>query len=347
MTGTFESETHQVIGWIRYEGWDDEERWRWDEWLLVSAGGKYRWLSYDAETGFILNEKIQPQAPFDPYRASSIQVPGGTAQVTERSPAKVLAFDGELTWQCNVGDQFHYFDAQRGSIPYSVEYSKDEIEVYQGQPLADVEVWQAFGREDLVEKAGEVSTWNSAYRVLALFCLLLVLLSCSGALFTIFTGQEVARQNFQMKQGLEVKTMGPITLPKSDAVYRISLESGGLPVNTWAVVDVSARDSEGNEAYLFSGEFWDEEGRDSDGYWHENDLNADYLFKLEEAGDYYLNVSMEDATVTSMPLTVTVERGVWLTRYFIIFLVIAAVLAFVFFSLSNRRLVGSSLLKSQ
>ena len=94
-------------------------------------------------------------------------------------------------------------------------------------------------------------------------------------------------------------------------------------------------------------EFWDEEGRDSDGYWHENDLDESHLFKLESPGQYFLDLSMEEATVQSVPVAVTLEQGLWLGRYFVIFLVICAVLAFIFYSLSKRRVVGSSLVQSK
>jgi hypothetical protein len=347
MECTFKEEVHQVIGWIRYEGWDDEERWRWDEWLLASATGKYRWLSYDTEEGFVLQEKISPLAPFDPRRATSIQVPGGTARVTERAPARVIALDGEMTWQCTVGDQVAYFEAQRGSARYSVEYTQDEIELFEGQALSDAEVWTAFGREDLVKKAKKTTEWNSAYKVLALFCVLLAFLSCLAAVAAGFTGKTLTTHQVQVSQGEgEAESIGPITIAQPEKVHRINLKAGGLPVNNWAVVDVSIR-GEAGELYLFSGEFWDEEGRDSDGYWHENDLNASHLFKLENAGEYYLGLSMEEATVQSVPVTVTVEEGLWLGRYFVTFMIICVVLAFIFFGLSKRRLAGSSLTSSK
>ncbi|MBN1217966.1 MAG: DUF4178 domain-containing protein [Anaerolineae bacterium] len=347
MEAKFNNETHQVIGWLRYEGWDDEDRWRWDEWLLASASGKYLWLSYDREEGFILNKKIKPLVPFSPQTATSIQVPGGTAHVTERASAKVIALKGELTWQANIGERVGYFDAKAGSTPYSVEYTKDEIELYEGQPLSDVEVWTAFGQEDRVKKATETAQWNTAYKVIALFCVILTFFSCIGIVFAGLTGEELFEEQIQMSQGTAVQTVGPINITEPGRVHRINLNAGGLPVNTWAVVDVTARDTSDNEYFLFSGEFWDEEGTDSDGHWHENDLNASYLFKLEDPGEYYLDLTMEEATVSSVPVTVTLERGVWLSRYFIIFLIIGVVLAFVFFSMGQRRLMGSSLITSK
>ncbi len=41
------------------------------------------------------------------------------------------------------------------------------------------------------------------------------------------------------------------------------------------------------ESYIIIGDFWDEEGRDSDGYWHESDLSYNTDFVLDDAGKYY------------------------------------------------------------
>lgn len=147
MEGAFEGETYQVIGWLRYEGWDDEESWTWDEWLLVSGNGQYRWLAYDEESGFKLYKKIEPTKPFNPRTADRIPVPGGVARIVERAPAKIVALAGELTWRGEVGEQFHYIDAKRGRAAYSVEYTDEEIELLQGESLSFAEVQQAFGIE--------------------------------------------------------------------------------------------------------------------------------------------------------------------------------------------------------
>jgi hypothetical protein len=153
MEGGFNGQLHQVIGWLRYEGWDDEDRWQWDEWLLAGAEGGFLWLSYDSEEGWYLYKKIVPRAPFNPRTATEIKVPAGVARVTERAPARIVALAGELTWQAKVGEELKYLDAKRGKTVYSVEYTREEIELLEGQRLTELQVWKAFGREDLAERA--------------------------------------------------------------------------------------------------------------------------------------------------------------------------------------------------
>jgi hypothetical protein len=152
MEGTFDGKLHQVIGWLRYEGWDDEGGWQWDEWLLAGAEGGFLWLSYDSEEGWYLYKRIVPRASFDPRTATEIKVPGGVARVTERAPARIVALAGELPWQAKVGEELKYLDAKRGKIVYSVEYTREEIELLEGHSLTELQVWKAFGREDLAQR---------------------------------------------------------------------------------------------------------------------------------------------------------------------------------------------------
>ncbi|HOP29649.1 MAG TPA: DUF4178 domain-containing protein [Spirochaetota bacterium] len=46
------------------------------------------------------------------------------------------------------------------------------------------------------------------------------------------------------------------------------------------------------ESFIITGDFWDEEGRDSDGYWHESDLSFSNDFVLDEAGKYYVYLEL-------------------------------------------------------
>jgi hypothetical protein len=76
------------------------------------------------------------------------------ARVIERAKARIVALAGELTWRGKVGDEIKYIDAKRGGNPYSVEYSREEIELLEGHRLSESQVWKAFGREDLRQQVG-------------------------------------------------------------------------------------------------------------------------------------------------------------------------------------------------
>lgn len=82
------------------------------------------------------------------------------------------------------------------------------------------------------------------------------------------------------------------------------------------------------ECYTFSGDFWDEEGSDDEGYWHESDLSVEDDFVLEKAGRYYAYLEL-----TGQKPRATAAIGLEITRvksyrYYIIVMVALAVLAF-------------------
>jgi len=80
------------------------------------------------------------------------------------------------------------------------------------------------------------------------------------------------------------------------------------------------------ESFIITGDFWDEEGRDSDGYWHESDLSFSNDFVLDDAGKYYVYLELYNDKVRK-PESVIVEilkvKGY---RYYIISFVIFFIL---------------------
>ncbi|OHD63636.1 MAG: hypothetical protein A2176_05750 [Spirochaetes bacterium RBG_13_51_14] len=82
------------------------------------------------------------------------------------------------------------------------------------------------------------------------------------------------------------------------------------------------------ECYAMNGDFWDEEGYDDEGYWHESDLSVDDDFVLEKPGSYYTYLEL-----TSQKPRAPASVGVHLERvksyrYYIILMVVFLGLAF-------------------
>lgn len=84
--------------------------------------------------------------------------------------------------------------------------------------------------------------------------------------------------------------------------------------------------SEPLEVYTITGDFWDEEGRDSDGYWHESETTYTGDFVLENPGKYYLYLELYSNKKRN-PSSVIVElkRSAGY-RYFVVAAVIMIIL---------------------
>ena len=66
----------------------------------------------------------------------------------------------------------------------------------------------------------------------------------------------------------------------------------------------------------FDGDFSWWSGYEEGEYYNETKYNATKTFKLEQAGTYYIQLFMETPAPGS--IKISVEKGIWLTRYFFI-----------------------------
>ncbi len=309
--------TYQVIGWIRYEGRDDEDRWRWDEWLLASGDGEFRWLTYDPEDGFALQKKVPLSGPVDFMRSTTIPVPdGGTARVTERAQARIIALDGELTWRAKVGERIRYMDAKKGEQRYSVEFTPDEVELSVGKTISEEAVWQSLGNQEIVAALQKQKATRGIYRRLALASLLFLLLSCGCMLFTAASGTSLLRQDVSLSRGESITT-NPFVV-KSGRIHEVTLQASN-PSDQWGPITVESLDSKGTKTLLFTKTFGD------------GDSSVSHTFRPKQSGAYRLIVTLKDGQMTQVNATITVRGGIWASFLFVFFIIIMVILGFIFF----------------
>ena len=144
MQGAIGPETYAIIGRVRYRDQDDE----WDEWLVLSTGGAYRWISDSADVGMVFWKPVTPPAPIDPSiieRGGVFNLGYGPAQVRSRGDAVIAYQEGELTWRARLGDRMDYAEAVSGNTLYSIEWTPNEIEFFQGERVDRGTVEAAFG----------------------------------------------------------------------------------------------------------------------------------------------------------------------------------------------------------
>ncbi len=76
------------------------------------------------------------------------------------------------------------------------------------------------------------------------------------------------------------------------------------------------------ESYVIIGDFWDEEGSDSDGYWHESDLSYSSDFVLDESGKYYVYMELFNNKIKNInAVTFSISKSKGYRYYLIIFFV--------------------------
>jgi hypothetical protein len=119
-----------------------------------------------------------------------------------------------------------------------------------------------------------------------------------------------------------------LMLLKEERLNKISSDMANLSGLRELFEEIDAQ-KEPVESYVFTGDFWDEEGSDSDGYWHESDTSTSTDFILDEAGKYYIYLevySSRQREVRSLQISMEQVKSY---RYFLIAMAIFMVLLFV------------------
>ncbi|MEM8598911.1 MAG: DUF4178 domain-containing protein, partial [Bacteroidota bacterium] len=355
MRATFDGASHLCVGWLRYEGKDDESTWTWDEWLLVGDDGRMHWLTYDKEVGFTLLVETALTRKLTP-ESRTIHTESGAATVFERDSARLIALHGEMTWRASVGNRIRYLDARRGRTIVTAEFSKNEVEVFEGSRVSPRAVWTAFGdQEQLAAYERRVGRRTEA-RFHGIVALCIAFGFLFGLLFALSSGTQVLKQDARLDPGVALP-LGTFDAPVGGETYRIDLRSPTLnhrgarftERSSWAWIQalvlpgdtLAANRAWDGRAVVLSASPWREQGRDSDGPWKESDTDAYGLFSIPEAGRYTVEVVMPEHQLTAaqLPLsvTITVRRGVWLGRWFMIGLLLFSVIALGCFAFAQSK----------
>ena len=311
----FDGENHLVIGWLQYQGWDDEDRWWWDEWQLVSDSGTARYLSWSPDEGWTLQTPVRPTPK---VTRGGIKLPNGTARVKEVSPAKIAAMRGELTWRPTLGKTLQVMEAQRGGQHYSAELTAEEIEVSGGPRISEREVWEAFGREDklreMAERAERRRQRRKALRRAALLCFAASVLYFFGIGWAASKGESISSASTEFvaqERGLpappaladnrtivrERAELGTIDVDEPGETYEVTLESRPTDGTGQGRGDLYLMEPDGDTYELgpFSG-FSDPDT---------------YAFKPQASGVHTLVAFVEDGSPERVSFSVEVRKGMW------------------------------------
>lgn len=344
MVAELEDKHYQVIARTRWrqkykEYWREEgesgysnEVWVYDEWLLIDVDRTYLYLIEDRE-GYWISEEIIPETPMllpRNLRMSFFQQQSDR-QVQEYGGAEVIYFEGESNYQISKGDRIHFAAFDDRGISYSAEWrmvSKDqikEIEFFKETPVSRRKLVEAFGdNEELAKLAERASRWNFHYQVARIAFLAFMALT---VLTFINSGKLVKEQYIPFSDLLQGDgyLTEPFSIDKRD-LYRLNLIASDLNNNAEVYVFAYVLDSTGAAINTVEGNFFYYTGYDSEGQWTEANLTDSKRFRVEETGQYRLQVFADpQAPVTNGRLNVSLYQGVMLTRYAFIAMLIALI----------------------
>ncbi|NDJ85900.1 MAG: DUF4178 domain-containing protein [Chloroflexi bacterium] len=305
-----------VLGRVDYEGWDSansSDRWRWTEWLLGAEDGRMLWLSYDDEAGFVLFRKIRIRAPFNPQTSAHLPIDNQrSAIVKERYPARILGAKGELTWQAKAGDQLNMVEGAGMGKRYSLQVAESELELYEGVPVEETAIAAALGDDGWLERTKNRKARKAIMRFAGIAAFIFALIGlCLGAAFYGYSGDKITSETVRLNVE-NPRASIPIDLDNANRPTMVKLKlNGSLPANTWAEIDVSVRDPDEVETYVFTSEFWRETGTDSDGPWDESDYSGSGRFIPDAQGQHEVLVDLSAINEDIQNNTISVEVAVY------------------------------------
>ncbi len=128
------------------------------------------------------------------------------------------------------------------------------------------------------------------------------------------------------KLNLEWESYRLLLIPEERLLKNLDNQTSGPAMK--AMFDEADALKEPVECYSFGGDFWDEQGRDDEGDWHESDLSSEDDFVIEKPGKYYAYLDLASQNPRpSSSVKVKIERA-GSYRYYLIIVFIFAGLAY-------------------
>lgn len=325
LRGALDDGEYEIIGRVRYQEEDDYEPSTWDEWLAVNTtDGTYHWFVEEEGEVYAFSEYV-PQSINLEADGDSFEFDGANIKKNTAFAARIVYAEGELTWKPEIGEPVTMYEFKRSGTHYTVERSEDEVSVTAGKKISYKKVLMAFRRDDYLKQYENTvrirkdhKRSSLVYLVMSLAAMVMIVRGCisgeeiKGVMSNkaiLVENERIADEGKAYHSGV---LYGPVELPKKDALYTVSVavNSAVQPLrlewqsfrlmliredhlqagraNLKEFFDEIDLLEDPVESYVFQGDFWDEEGYDDEGHWHESDTSASKDFVLESPGRYYL-----------------------------------------------------------
>ena len=343
LKGNLENEELEIVGYILYQGQDDEDTWYWEEWFATGQDGYY-WIQYDVEEdSYTLFKQATPKQAVDISQirsgASIWLSPEERFTVREVGLAKVNYVAGEIPWQATIGDVIHYADGSYYNQKYSIEWTEEEIEIYKGREIDRKELFAGLGMKEKLAELIKKERSELKWKFIRIILWSVVVGCIVGLVLSFISGKEIFSQvvsfcpeqpAFNNTEFLAIPSeqncddtefpIGPVNLTHLNKIYKIEIESTSATRTNWVSLDVNLLNSANHPLSGLEGDFWVEDWREGGESGTDANYKATKLFQLTEAGQYYLDMEVDKQNPNSEVDTfiVKIYEDVILSRYFLL-----------------------------
>ena len=305
MKATYRGKEWELAGRQVCRQVDEGEVYTWEEYLLVAPDGDVLYLEYD-EGKWKVSEPFTPDRVYSPaelsvfHEGSRINLDGAQRLVSDSGNYEIVFAEGDFPWMIIPGRRTNFLDSSFGSQFHCVEWTDEEMEFYRGQFVDERQIFTIFGLHHLVSRLDSRLKVLRSRQLFGAWCLALGA-ACGMMWISAFAAGKVVTNGSgrvdALQIGQEGQRFGPINLTKVGRVHRLELSAQMREGSVW--LQAVLEDDGEQELMAADRDMWDESGTDSDGYWHESDLNASTSFVLVKPGTYYVRLYSEPETNTS------------------------------------------------
>ena len=335
-----------AVGLVRYRELDDSGIYEWTSLQLFNPEQGYAFL--ELENGhWLLFTSLKHPVRFHPRGAAPRQkfsYEGQTYRVFERSAAKIVYVEGELTWVARLNDEVQYMDAVRPPHLLSAEWTDREIEWSLGKYMTPDEVVAAFRlppekrtrprgvapAQPFVRSAGQrFNIVAGLAATLVLVVLGMIAWLTSGTVVLDEGG--ISSASYLSESGYVTQ---PFEIPAGTHICKLSVSGSSLN-NSWVALSVAVLDADENVVLDADATVEYYHGTEGGESWSEGSRNDYALVRLRGPQSYRLNVfgdagvwsptGGDQRTSSGGPIHIRMHRGVVPARYFLFATLLAAV----------------------
>lgn len=366
MKAVFNGKKHQVIGRTRWQSdykeyWSEDgdtgysdEKWEYDEWVLMSEDYTYFYLIEDKE-GYAISKSFLPQYPNLP-KATQINnfTSNKQERVVEYGDSVVAYFEGESTYQIKAGDRVKFAQYNSGRTGFITEWrlaadGKEikEIEFFREEPVSRSQLLTAFEDNDSIRQAkqavGQINKRKRFQRItywLTALVFFILMVSSSGDGNQIFSASypvpAAAQTPVTEDDPLILSTTKPMSLQKLNRVYHIIL-SASIPDNSEVWTGLEILNEKGEVINAIEGDFyrasgdeaWQEDGESGVEHWEEDETLQSAYYRLDQPGTYSARIFALPTKSQEAKVNLKIYEETTISRYYIMGLIIFTLMALV------------------
>lgn len=299
MKAQFRGREYEVTGRQVMRQNDEGTIYQWEEFVLVSPDGDLLYLEFD-EGKWKVSEPFVPETPLEGAQLAAlaegswISLDGHGALVTDAGVYQTVFAEGEFPWIIHLDRYVSFVDATYLNTFYSIGGTEDEIEYYRGDMLSEQQVASMFGLNDWLRQIERQGAGLRSRKRFGGLCVALGTFSIIFWIASFFSGAPVPNASSSVdlaRVGPDGARYGPFDLASRGRVHRLEIQGQMQEASNW--VQAILEDEDEAELVGADKDMWDESGSDSDGPWHESDLNASSDFVLVKPGGYYVRLYAE------------------------------------------------------